>query len=107
LVCTLALLAIAAAGCRPRTAELTVRVMDVEGNPLPGAMVSLTEQGQTLMADEQGQVTWMDLEDERASLVVVAPGYILRSKKVDLERGANDTVVALEKRDVPIQLEDS
>ena len=74
-----------------------MRVTDLEGNPLPGAMVALSETGQTLLADMEGQVRWSELSEEQASLVVVAQGYVLQTAKVPLERGANETSFALQK----------
>jgi hypothetical protein len=101
----LVLVLVLAAGCGRASTELTVRVTDQEGNPLPGAMVGLSENGQTLLADLEGQVTWTDLDAEQASLAVVAQGYLLQTKVVPLERGANETTLAMEKKpqDVPYQ----
>jgi len=94
-----------ASGCGRPSHDLTVRITDMEGNPLPGAMVGLHENGQTLLADLEGQVMWRELSDAQASLVVVAQGYVLQTAVVSLERGANETTVALKKKEqtVPYQ----
>ena len=95
-------------GCGRASHDLTVRITDLEGNPLPGAMVGLSENGQTLLADLEGQVRWSELSEAQASLVVVAQGYLLQTAVVSLERGANETTFALEKaRDVPYEPSDS
>jgi hypothetical protein len=102
-LCNLALAAILVAGCGQSTHELTVHVTDQEGNPLPGAIVNLWENGETLLTDPQGRVTWRELDAGQASLVVVAEGYVLSTTVVPLERGANETTLALERKtyDVP------
>ena len=107
-LCTLALLVALAVGCTRASHDLTVRVTDLEGDPLPGAMVGLSENGQTLLADLEGQVRWSELSEAQASLVVVAQGYVLQTAVVSLERGGNETSFALEKqRDEPDDLFDS
>jgi nucleotide-binding universal stress UspA family protein len=104
-LCALALALALAAGCGRASTDLTVRVTDQEGAPVPGAMVALSENGQTLLADLQGQVTWTELDAEQASLVIYAEGYLLQSRVIPLERGANETTLALEKKpyEVPYQ----
>ena len=87
-----------ATGCGRPSHDLTVRVTDGEGNPLPGAMVGLHENGQTLLTDLEGQVTWTELSDAQASLAVVAQGYVLSTTVISLERGANETTLTLEKK---------
>jgi hypothetical protein len=97
-----------AAGCGRPSHDLTVRITDLEGNPLPGAMVGLHENGQTLLTDLEGQVTWTELSEAQASLVVVAQGYMLQTAVISLERGANETTFALDKqRPEPKDLFDS
>jgi hypothetical protein len=82
-----------------------VRVTDQGGNPLPGAMVGLSENGQTLLADQEGQVAWTELETGQASLVIAVPGYVLHTSVLALEPGANETTIALEKKPgVPLQV---
>ena len=97
-LCALTLLVAVAAGCTGASHDLTVRITDLEGNPLPGAMVGLSENGQTLLADVEGRVRWSELSDAQASLAVVAQGYLLQTAVLSLERGANEATFALEKQ---------
>lgn len=100
----LILVATLAAGCGRPSHDLTVRVTDKEGNPLPGAMVGLHENGQTLLTDLEGQVTWTELSEAQASLAVVAQGYVLYTTVISLEHGTNEATLALEKKPaVPYQ----
>jgi hypothetical protein len=93
-----------ATGCGRPSYDLTVRVTDLEGNPLRGAMVGLHENGQTRLTDLEGQVTWTELDEAQASLAVVAQGYLLYTSVVSLERGTNETTLTLEKKPaVPYQ----
>jgi hypothetical protein len=87
------------------THELTVRVTDQEGNPLPGALVGLSENHLTLLADSEGRVTWTELNEDQASLVVAAQGYELHTAVIPLEQGSNEATLALERKshDVPYQ----
>jgi hypothetical protein len=103
-LCALVLVITLAAGCSRTPYDLTVRVTDLEGKPLQGAMVGLSENGQTLLTDLEGQIAWTELSEDEASLVVVAQGYVLQTAVVSLERGANETTFVLEKKpDVPYQ----
>jgi hypothetical protein len=104
----LALLATLVVGCGSPTYDLTVHVTDEQGNALLGAMVGLSQNGETLLTNQEGQVTWTDLEQEQASLVVVAAGYRLQSSVISLEEGANDITFPLAKQpDVPYEPPDS
>ena len=105
MLCALALVIVLAAGCGRAATDLTVRVTDQEGNPLPGAMVGLSENGQTLLTNLEGQVTWKELDAEQASLAVVAQGYFLQTQVVPLERGANVATLTMQKKpqEVPYQ----
>ena len=106
-LCALALGAtlVAGYGRTTQAQNLTVRITDQEGNPLPGAMVGLSENGQTLLADGEGQVTWTELDETQASLIVAAQGYVLHTTVVSLEQGTNEAVLTLKKKshDVPYQ----
>jgi hypothetical protein len=104
-LCALAVAALLVAGYDQTTQELTVRVTDQEGNPLPGAMVGLSENKQTLLADQEGRVMWTGLNEEQASLVVAAQGYVLYTTVISLARGVNEATLALERKshDVPYQ----
>lgn len=101
----MALATLLAAGCGRASTDLTVRVTDQEGTPIPDAMVGLWENGQTLLSDLEGQITWTELEVEQASLTVYAQGYLLQTRVIALERGTNEATLVLEKKpyDVPIQ----
>lgn len=105
LLCALAIAVVLVAGYGQSAQELTVRVMDPEGNPVPGAMVGLSENGQTLLADQEGRVAWKELSEAQASLVVAAQGYVLHTAVIPLERGANEATLVLERKsyDVPYQ----
>lgn len=104
-LCALALLIAGTAGCSRASQDLTVWVTDPDGNPVPGAMVGLSENGQTLLTDQEGQVTWEELGETQASLVVVAQGYVLQTTVVSLERGMNETTLKLTRKQhtVPYQ----
>lgn len=104
-LCTLALAVTWGMACSRASHDLTVWITDLEGNPIPGAMVGLSENGQTLLANMEGRVTWQELSTEQASLVVAAQGYVLQTAEVSLERGPNETTLALEKKEqtVPYQ----
>jgi hypothetical protein len=104
-LCALALAVALATGCGRASTDLTVRVTDQEGNPIPGAMVGLLENDQTLLADQEGKVAWQDLTEKQASLVVAAQGYVLHTAVIQLERGVTKTTLALVKKahDVPYQ----
>jgi hypothetical protein len=104
----LLLLALLATACRAPAYDLALRVTDQSGNPLPGAMVGLNENGQTLLADQEGRVAWTELEEDQASLVIVVPGYVLHTAVLALEPGANEATIALEPKesDVPLQVPD-
>ena len=104
-LCTLAVAIILIAGYGRTSQDLTVRITDQEGNPIPGAMVGLSENGQTLLTDEEGRVTWEELDQPQASLVVAAQGYLLHTTVIPIERGTNEATLALERKshDVPYQ----
>jgi hypothetical protein len=84
------------AGCDRSPYDLTLRVTDVEGHAIPRAMVILSESEDLQLADDTGTATWTDLEEETATLIVGAQGYVSQSIEVTLERGRNELVVALE-----------
>jgi hypothetical protein len=83
-------------GCDRSPYDLTVRILDQDGNAIPGATVILSERGDVRATDDDGSVTWTDLEDQVATLIIAAQGYLSRSVEVTLERGRNEQVIALE-----------
>jgi len=91
------------AGCARVSRHLTVRVVNEEGVPIPGATIVLAEKRESQAADATGTATWSDLDQSEVSLVVTASGYGLGSAKVTLERSSNQTVVVLEREAVPYQ----
>jgi hypothetical protein len=78
--------------------DLTVKVTDQAGNPIPGARVVLPESGDDtpVVADNGGQVTWTNLPGESGILDVTAQGYLRAQVSLSLERGPNEVTVTLE-----------
>jgi hypothetical protein len=79
--------------------DLTVKVTDQDGNPIPGAGVVLPESGDDnpVSADDGGQVAWNNLPGEEGTLSVSAHGYFPAEQALSLERGPNEFAVALER----------
>jgi hypothetical protein len=81
--------------------DLTVNIVDADGNAVSGASVSLAELDADDMsvqvADESGQVAWTNLPGEMASLSVQAQGFLLNETAQSLERGSNEILISLER----------
>jgi hypothetical protein len=79
--------------------DVTVKITDQDGNPIPGASVVLPESGDDspVAADDGGQVTWNNLPGEEGTLGVSAQGYLPAEQPLSLERGPNEVAVALER----------
>jgi len=79
--------------------DLTVKITNQDGNPVPGAGVSLPESGddKAINTDEAGHFTWNALSGESGTLNITAQGYLPLQQAITLERGPNEVVVALER----------
>lgn len=78
--------------------DVTVNITDQEGNPVPSALVTLSEagDGNPVATDDEGQVTWNNLPGEEGVLSVFAQGYLPAQQTLSLERGPNEVTVAIE-----------
>ena len=97
----LATLLVLVSGCGRAPSDLVVRVTDENDNALPKAIVFLDERKDMQATDQAGEITWVELEEEVATLIIVAHGYQSRTVEVTLERGHNEEVVALERAILP------
>jgi len=77
--------------------DLSLNVVDSDGNPLEGAQVTFVELDETQAVDATGQLTWADLDGDAASFTVLAQGYLPAEASFTLERGANDFEISLER----------
>jgi hypothetical protein len=59
--------------------------------------VILVELDDVQVADNDGKVIWIGLSEKAATLVVTAEGYRLKTAKMTLKRGQNETVISLER----------
>ena len=77
--------------------DLSLNVVDGEGNPIAAAQVTFVEREETMPSDESGQLTWANLEGDAASFSIAAQGYFLTEASTTLERGPNTLEVVLER----------
>ncbi|MFL7870374.1 MAG: carboxypeptidase-like regulatory domain-containing protein, partial [Anaerolineales bacterium] len=79
--------------------DVTVKIIDQDGNPIPGANVVFPESGNDgpVIVDDGGQAVWNNLPGETGTLGVAAPGYFSAEQSLSLERGPNEVTVALER----------
>jgi len=79
--------------------DLTVNVVDQDGNPIPAASVALPESGddQPIAANDVGQVTWNNLTGDGGTLNVSSQGYLSAQQALSLVRGPNEVTVSLER----------
>jgi hypothetical protein len=79
--------------------DVTVKIIDQDGNPIPGASVVLPESGEDspVTADDGGQAAWNNLPGETGKLSVSAQGYFSAEQTLSLERGPNEVTLALER----------
>lgn len=81
--------------------DLTVSVVDADGAPLAGAIVTLASLGDAENAaqatGDDGVVHWTDLPGEGIDLAVAAQGYFSVEASGLIERGPNDVPVTLER----------
>jgi hypothetical protein len=76
--------------------DLTVRIADADDNPITWAQVNLIELEDIIMTDESGEVVWIDLSGENATIAVTAQGFFPDEIASTLERGSNEIVIKLE-----------
>lgn len=76
--------------------DLTLKVTDVDGNPVTNASVTLGE-SELVLTDANGVASWMNLDAPDGSVNVAAQGYFASAQTFSLKRGLNDFVVALER----------
>lgn len=87
---------------RPKTGyDLTVSISDAEGNPIPQTSVTVVELGDddqaTLLTDDHGLASWVDLPGETVTLQVKAPGYYVTEEILTIEKNVLlDTGITLE-----------
>jgi hypothetical protein len=77
--------------------DLTVKVTDKDGNPITWAEVKLAEADQPKVADENGQVAWMSLPQDKTTASITAQGYVPKEESASLQRGPNNLTVILER----------
>ena len=79
--------------------DLTVSVVDADGNAIPWAEVSFPESGDDTPVglDDAGQINFTDLPGDAVTLAVTAQGYQPSDMTSTLERGPNELSVVLER----------
>ncbi len=79
--------------------DVTAKITDQDGNPIPGASVVFPESGDDtpVAADDGGQAAWNSLPGEAGTLSVSAQGYFPAEQALSLVRGPNEVAVALER----------
>jgi len=84
--------------------DLTVSVVDSEGEIIKDAVIVFPESGddEPVNTDETGSLSWANLEGENANIAVSAQGYYEQMDLIVLSRGPNETLFTME-RD-PFQL---
>jgi hypothetical protein len=98
----LVLTVLSVAACGAPSYDLIVHVTEADGTAIPEASVQLAGLQEVQVTDEAGQVQWTRLDEDSAVLHVVAVGFTMHASRVDLERGSNKAVIALERE--PIDL---
>ena len=83
----------------PLPYDLTVKVTDAEGNPIAGALAFFPMSGsdEPVAADDSGQAVWSNLDGPAGTVTVVAQGYFKGEQSFNLNRGANEIVLKLER----------
>ncbi len=78
--------------------NLTLEIIDGEGNAVKDGIVSVVELDDARIQtfDDAGQVIWNDFPEESATLKIVAQGYLSAYEEITLERGENTVSVTLE-----------
>jgi hypothetical protein len=79
--------------------ELSLSVVDEEGNPISGAAVIFPEsgEGQPYITDETGKLGWSDLPGEMVSLAAAAQGYFPTDLSETIKRGPNELTLVMER----------
>ena len=87
---------------RPKTGlNLSVTLTDAEGNPLPGATLTIPEMGDfdeaTQTTDDTGLASWVDLPGENLTLMARVPGYFALTETLVITKGDNEANFSLER----------
>lgn len=79
--------------------NLTLEIVDEEGNTIKAGIVSIIEldDAQIQTFDDTGLVIWNDFPKESATLEIMAQGYLSAYEKITLEHGKNTVSVTLER----------
>jgi hypothetical protein len=75
--------------------DLTVTVVDEQGNPISWAQIAIVELNQSVTVDESGQASWKDLSQGNITLRVTAQGYSTGEQQFALDRGLTEASIAL------------
>jgi len=88
--------------------DLTLTIIDEEGNAIKDGTVSVVEldDAETQTFDDAGQVIWNDFPEESATLKIVAQGYLSAFEEITLERGENIVSVSLKQDPFGLLLSD-
>ncbi len=77
--------------------DLTVNVLDAEGNPMSGASLTLSGSDAPVLTEDGGVVSWTNLPAPEGSLTIAAPGYFASEQTFSLSRGPNELSITLER----------
>lgn len=77
--------------------DLSLNIVDGEGNLIEGASVTFVELDETQQSDASGQMSWTNLGSDAASFTVAAQGYFTAEASTALERGSNTLEIVLER----------
>jgi hypothetical protein len=76
--------------------DVSLQILDPEGNPVVGSEVVLIELEESQGVDQDGVVSWSDLPGEAVSFAVSAQGYLSGEFSQTLDRGSNELSHQLE-----------
>ena len=77
--------------------DLTVRVIDAEGNSISGASVVLNDAENPFLTSETGESIWTNLPAPDGTVTVASSGYFASDQTFSLSRGPNELLVTLER----------
>jgi hypothetical protein len=78
--------------------DLTLSILDAEGNPISGASIeALDVSGGSAVSDDTGKHTFANLPGESVTLSADAQGYAAVEQTVSLVRGPNEASIILER----------
>lgn len=79
--------------------ELEVQLVTEDGMPMQGAKATIkelgSEDGATVLSNDEGKVSWSGLSEETAMLSIFAQGYLPVEEEIAMTRGNNQAVVTL------------